>query len=215
MFSVYPIPSWWLREYIALSYYHHQIGSMNYHPLFRVRSWNNGMRCMSLYILIKPSKICLVSILFSTKGCPPGQRTTNVILSPIPNVVNDFGFLGSYLFPIYWYTLLDKADSSCNLNILWVVRFSSNIPKWMYLLYYLWMNYYKCSYVGEMCTMWYLNHITIGIPNTHLCLCPCISVRNSIKDAIYIPVVNKGIGFIILLRPLLLIWFNFNPSMDK
>ena len=52
MFSVYPISSWWLREYIALSYYHHQIGSMNYHPLFRVRSWNNGMRCMSLYILI-------------------------------------------------------------------------------------------------------------------------------------------------------------------
>ena len=24
---------------------------MNYHPLFRVRSWNNGMRCMSPYIL--------------------------------------------------------------------------------------------------------------------------------------------------------------------
>ena len=52
MFSVYPIPSWLLRENIALSYYHHQIGSMKYHPLFRVRSWNNGMRCMSLYILI-------------------------------------------------------------------------------------------------------------------------------------------------------------------
>ena len=30
---------------------HHQIGSMNYSPLFRVRSWNNGIRCMSLYIL--------------------------------------------------------------------------------------------------------------------------------------------------------------------
>ena len=52
MFSVYPIPSWWLREYIALTYYHHQIGSMNYYPLFRVRSWNNGMRCMSVYILM-------------------------------------------------------------------------------------------------------------------------------------------------------------------
>ena len=25
--------------------------SMNYYPLFRVRSWNSGMRCMSLYIL--------------------------------------------------------------------------------------------------------------------------------------------------------------------
>ena len=36
----------------TLSYYHHQIGSMNYYPLFRVRSWNNGVRCMSFYILI-------------------------------------------------------------------------------------------------------------------------------------------------------------------
>ena len=25
----------------TLSYYHHQIGSMNFYPLFRVRSWNN------------------------------------------------------------------------------------------------------------------------------------------------------------------------------
>ena len=48
-FSVYPSPLWWLREYFTLSYYHHQIGSMNYSPLFKVRSWNNGMRCMSLY----------------------------------------------------------------------------------------------------------------------------------------------------------------------
>ena len=35
-----------------VSYYHHQIGSMIYYPLFRVRSWNNGMRCMFLYILM-------------------------------------------------------------------------------------------------------------------------------------------------------------------
>ena len=33
MFSLYPISSWWLREYIALPYYHHQIRSMNYYPL--------------------------------------------------------------------------------------------------------------------------------------------------------------------------------------
>ena len=51
VFSVYPFPLWWLREYTL--YYHHQIGSMNYYPLFRVRSWNNGMRCMYLYILTK------------------------------------------------------------------------------------------------------------------------------------------------------------------
>ena len=36
----------------TLSYYQHQIGSMNNYPLFRVRSWNNGMRCMSFDILI-------------------------------------------------------------------------------------------------------------------------------------------------------------------
>ena len=36
----------------TLSYYHHQIGSMDYYALFRVRSWNNGVRCMSFCILI-------------------------------------------------------------------------------------------------------------------------------------------------------------------
>ena len=36
------------RKY-TLSHHHHQIESMNYYPLFRVRSWNNGIRCMSLY----------------------------------------------------------------------------------------------------------------------------------------------------------------------
>ena len=36
----------------TLSYYHHQMGSMTHLPLFRVRSWNNGMRCMSFNILI-------------------------------------------------------------------------------------------------------------------------------------------------------------------
>ena len=44
------------RIYIyTLSYYHHQIGSMDYYPLFRVMAWNNGMRCMSFYILMGPS----------------------------------------------------------------------------------------------------------------------------------------------------------------
>ena len=29
-----------------------QVNIMNYYPLFRVRSWNTGMRCMSFYILM-------------------------------------------------------------------------------------------------------------------------------------------------------------------
>ena len=32
------------------------IGSLNFYPLFRVRSWNNGVRCMSFYIL--SYKVC-------------------------------------------------------------------------------------------------------------------------------------------------------------
>ena len=35
----------------TLSYNHHQIRSVTHLPLFRVRSWNNGMCCMSFYIL--------------------------------------------------------------------------------------------------------------------------------------------------------------------
>ena len=36
----------------TLSYYHHQIGSRIHLPLLRVKSWNNGMRCMSFCFLI-------------------------------------------------------------------------------------------------------------------------------------------------------------------
>ena len=50
LFSVYLFPLWWLREYNTLSYYHHQIGSMNYHSLLRVRSRNNGIRCVSILL---------------------------------------------------------------------------------------------------------------------------------------------------------------------
>ena len=47
-----PISTVMIDRLYTLSYYHHQIGSMNYYPLFRVRSWNNCMLCMFLYILI-------------------------------------------------------------------------------------------------------------------------------------------------------------------
>ena len=49
-FTHFPCDDW--ENIYTLSYYHHQIGSMNYYPLFRVRSWNNGVCCMCFYILI-------------------------------------------------------------------------------------------------------------------------------------------------------------------
>ena len=48
-FTHFPCDDW--ENIYTLSYYHHQIGNMNYQPLFRVRSWNNVVRCMSFYIL--------------------------------------------------------------------------------------------------------------------------------------------------------------------
>ena len=43
----------WENIYIYTLFYHHnQAGSMNYYPLFRVRSWNNGVHCQSFYILL-------------------------------------------------------------------------------------------------------------------------------------------------------------------
>ena len=54
---ILPTPPVMIVNIYTLSYYHHQIRSMNYYPLFRVRSWNNGVRCMSFYILFLSMRI--------------------------------------------------------------------------------------------------------------------------------------------------------------
>ena len=62
VFSVYPFPLWLLREYTLclIIIIKSEVWSMNYYPLFRVRSWNNGMRCMSLYFMaISPNVTAL------------------------------------------------------------------------------------------------------------------------------------------------------------
>ena len=45
---------WWLWEYMYFIYYHDQMeGQTTWH--FGFRSWNNGMRCMSFFVLIMTS----------------------------------------------------------------------------------------------------------------------------------------------------------------
>ena len=51
-----------IERICTLSYYHHQIGSMNYYPLFKVGSWNNGMRCISLHAYMSVSACPLYHI---------------------------------------------------------------------------------------------------------------------------------------------------------
>ena len=67
-----PISLVMIKMIYTLSYYHHQIGSMNYHPLSRVRSWNNGMRCMSIFLLYyfwdSQHHCCNMSIFSSIKN---------------------------------------------------------------------------------------------------------------------------------------------------
>ena len=41
-----------IERIYTLCCYHHPIGSMTYYPLFRARPWNNGVHCMSLYIVL-------------------------------------------------------------------------------------------------------------------------------------------------------------------
>ena len=58
----FPCIDW--ENIYTLSYYHHRIGSMNYYPLFRVRSWNNGVHCMSFCILIEIQCELILQALF-------------------------------------------------------------------------------------------------------------------------------------------------------
>ena len=45
MYAAYLFLLWWLWKYVylLLGYYHHQIGSVIYLTLFKVRSWNNAL----------------------------------------------------------------------------------------------------------------------------------------------------------------------------
>ena len=49
-FPHFPCGDW--GNIYTLSHYHQQIGSMNCKSLLRSWPWNNGIRCMSLYIVI-------------------------------------------------------------------------------------------------------------------------------------------------------------------
>ena len=67
-----PISLVMIEMIYTLSYYHHQIRSMNYYPLFRARSSNNGMRCMSIFLLYsfwdRQHHCCNISIFSSIRN---------------------------------------------------------------------------------------------------------------------------------------------------
>ena len=76
----------------TLSYYHHQIWSMSHLPLFMVRSWNNGMRCMSFYILFGTvrSLLCHNAKFKGTRLC---KLNLGVNYGKLLMIFNSFGWL--------------------------------------------------------------------------------------------------------------------------
>ena len=94
-----PISLVMIERIYTLSYYHHQIGSMNYYPLFRVRSWNSGIRCMSLYIfiLMTPSRQQHLSKPMVAQFTDADMRHRGVNQLPI----NVASFPGSAAWPIF------------------------------------------------------------------------------------------------------------------
>ena len=72
-----------VRENIfTLFCYHHQNGSMNYYPLFRVRSWNNGVSCMSFCILSSSTTM----LLWDCWNC---KRIRRILISWSGNQLSD------------------------------------------------------------------------------------------------------------------------------
>ena len=78
---------WWSWEYVffILSYWH-QMGIIIHWPLFWVRSWNNGIRCMFYYALMK------LNTIFSK------QR----LISQCPLIPLQWDHVGSYFLKLKW-----------------------------------------------------------------------------------------------------------------
>ena len=80
----------------ALSYYHYQIGSLNYYLLFRIWSWNNKVRCMYFCILIHLTGYWRMKLLIHALKHPWMLRHEWVMLQMHDDVIK-----WKY-FPRYW-----------------------------------------------------------------------------------------------------------------
>ena len=107
-----------ISDIYTLSYYHHQIRSMNYYPLFRVRSWINGVPCMSSYILI----LMRFSSAFSYENI---WIALNIQLKFIPKgPINNIPALVQI---VPWHRPCDKPLS----EPMWLVCRHITLPQWV------------------------------------------------------------------------------------
>ena len=95
----------------TLSYYHHQIVSIIYLPLFMVRSWKNGLRCVSLYILM------LMSFTEVTRNISLFSPHLFVTVSYIFQEINDIVW-NKWNSPLPWASVhwLVQCTLECHWN---------------------------------------------------------------------------------------------------
>ena len=109
----FPISLVMIERIYTLSYYHHQIGSMNCYPLFRLRSCKNGMRYMSLYILIgadvlvtlrvRASATMILTMLNRNNSVPiHWGRVTHICVGKLTNIDSDNGLSPERRQAIIW-----------------------------------------------------------------------------------------------------------------
>ena len=91
-------------------HYHHQICSMNNLPLFRVRSWNNGVCCMSFCILMVTRHFNLTtgSSMVDRDALYTRQFPTKVIVG----LVSNEAFTGAWQKNPFNFTHMD-LNSAC------------------------------------------------------------------------------------------------------
>ena len=89
------------------SYYHNQIGNMNHQPLFRVRSWNNGMRCLSCMSLWRHGIDTFSALMAHLR------RTIGGVMPPVPTMLSNWRSLPFSLQcnKLYYVSPILSADS--------------------------------------------------------------------------------------------------------
>ena len=125
------------RIYILSHDHHHQIGSMNYHPSFRIRSWNNGMRCMSLYILFEVNEASKHHL---THCCVDLSLHNVIVICPSGHMGLPMSQNLSNRATLWWiYTIRNSMESSrpvvvqhCNYLTL-TLDFQGQILKMLYI----------------------------------------------------------------------------------
>ena len=103
-----------MERMYTLSYDYHQLGSMNCYPLYRVRSWNNGRRCISLYSYGNEASKSRLARLKKFENC---KLTININTQKRSSVVREG--IWKYMFYREWFCNAETFVTSGTQGLTW------------------------------------------------------------------------------------------------